>query len=108
MAALPGSVVTFLLTDVGGSTELVKRLHQMYGTGTAGVGWAGPATMRCAELCDAAEAGQIFLSQATASLLDDDSHEFTILDVGEQTMRRTGRPIRAFELRRATPADSRS
>jgi hypothetical protein len=30
-------------------------------SGTAGIGWLGPATMRCEELCDAAEAGHIFL-----------------------------------------------
>jgi class 3 adenylate cyclase len=72
-------------------------------SGTAGVGWAGPATIRCADLCDAAEAGQIFMSQATASLLEDEgTREFVVLDVGEQTTRRTGEQLRAFELRRTT------
>jgi len=37
-------------------------------SGEAGVGWLGPATLRCEQLCDAAEGGQIFLSQAAAGL----------------------------------------
>ena len=68
-------------------------------SGEAGVGWIGPAAIRCAELCDAAEGGQIFLSQATAALLEDeDLGELLLRDLGEQTTRNTQRAVRAYEL----------
>jgi class 3 adenylate cyclase len=68
-------------------------------SGEAGIGWLGPAILRCAELCDAAEGGQVFLSQATASLLDDENlGELAIRDVGEPEMRRTRGAVRAYEL----------
>jgi class 3 adenylate cyclase len=41
-------------------------------TSEAGIGFGCPAIRRCEELCDAAEGGQIFLSRATASLLEDE------------------------------------
>jgi class 3 adenylate cyclase len=68
-------------------------------SGAAGVGWAGAAAVRCGELCDAAEGGQIFLSQATAGLLEDeDLGELSVRDLGEQTTRRTRENVRAYEL----------
>ena len=68
-------------------------------SGEAGIGWLGPAILRCAELCDAAEGGQVFLSQATASLLEDDNlGELVIRDIGEREMRRIRGAVRAFEL----------
>jgi class 3 adenylate cyclase len=68
-------------------------------SGEAGVGWAGPAVIRCAELCDTAEGGQIFLSQATAALLEDQElGELLLRDRGEQQTRRTQRTVRAYEL----------
>lgn len=68
-------------------------------SGEAGIGWLGPAIVRCAELCDAAEGGQVFLSQATASLLEDENlGELVIRDVGEPEMRRARGAVRAYEL----------
>jgi class 3 adenylate cyclase len=68
-------------------------------SGTAGIGWLGPATMRCEELCDAAEGGQIFLSSATAALLEEeDLRDLNIRDVGERVTRGRGSRVRAFEL----------
>lgn len=68
-------------------------------SGEAGVGWIGPALLRCAELCDAAEGGEIFLSQATASLLEDENlGESTIRDVGERQKRRARGTVRAYQL----------
>jgi class 3 adenylate cyclase len=65
----------------------------------AGIGWLGPALIRCSELCDAAEGGQIFLSQATASLLEDAAlGELFLRDLGEQEMRRDDGTVRAYEL----------
>jgi class 3 adenylate cyclase len=68
-------------------------------SGEAGVGWIGPAALRCEALCDAAEGGQIFLSHATASLLEDeDLGELSLRDLGAQRTRRSGRTVRAYEL----------
>jgi class 3 adenylate cyclase len=68
-------------------------------SGPAGVGWVGPAVVRGTDLCDAADGGQIFLSPATAGLLEDeDLGGLTIRDLGEQTTRRLGRSLRAYEL----------
>nr|MDQ3382166.1 hypothetical protein [Actinomycetota bacterium] len=68
-------------------------------SGEAGIGWVGPAVLRCSELCDAAEGGQIFMSQATAGLLDDeDLGELVLRDLGDQLTRRTQLPVRAYEL----------
>lgn len=64
-------------------------------SGQAEIGTAA----RCAELCDAAEGGQIFMSQETANLLqDEDLGGLSIRDLGEQQMRRTQRVVRAHEL----------
>jgi class 3 adenylate cyclase len=68
-------------------------------SGEAGIGLLGPAILRCQELCDAGEGGQIFLSQATASLLEDETlGDLLIRDVGEREMRRTRGAVRAYEL----------
>ena len=76
-------------------------------SGEAGIGLLGPAILRCQELCDAAERGQIFLSQATASLLEDENlAELMIRDVGDRKMRRTRGSVRAYEL--VFPATSES
>ena len=53
----------------------------------------------CAELCDAAEGGRIFISPATASLLEgEDLGELSVRELGEVETRRTGRRVRAYEL----------
>jgi class 3 adenylate cyclase len=68
-------------------------------SGTAGIGWPGPAAMICSELCDAAEGGQILMSQATASLLEEeDLGDLSLRDAGEQQLRRSARRVHAYEL----------
>ena len=68
-------------------------------SGAAGVGWAGPATSHCGELCDAAEGGQIFISQVTAGLVEnEDLGDLSVHDLGEQTTRRTSKSIHAYEI----------
>jgi class 3 adenylate cyclase len=53
----------------------------------------------CDDLCDTAEGGQIFVSPATAQLLEDeDLGELSLRDLGEQHTRRTQRTVRAYEL----------
>ena len=88
MAELPEGTVSL-------KPEISVGLH----SGEAGVGWIGPAVVRCAELCDAAEGGQTFLSAVTAGLLE---HErlggLSLRDLGEQKTRRSGRLVHAYEL----------
>jgi class 3 adenylate cyclase len=68
-------------------------------SGEAGVGWVGPAVVHCERLCDATEGGQIFLSQATASLLEDeDLGELSLRDLGERQTRRTRQSVHVYEL----------
>jgi class 3 adenylate cyclase len=68
-------------------------------SGAAGVGWIGPAIGTGLALCDAAEGGEIFLSQAASSLLEDeDLGELSVRDLGERRTRRTAEPVRAYEL----------
>jgi class 3 adenylate cyclase len=68
-------------------------------SGETGIGWVGPAVFRGAELRDAAEGGEIVLSQATASLLEDeDLGDLLLRDLGERDARRSGRRVRLYEL----------
>jgi class 3 adenylate cyclase len=68
-------------------------------SGPAGIGWVGPAALRCAELCDTAEGGQILMSHATASLLEDeDLGALLIRRLGPQQTRRTGETVHPYEL----------
>jgi class 3 adenylate cyclase len=77
------------------TVEISVGLH----SGEAGVGWIGWASMRCALICDIAEGGQIFLSRATATLLEeDDLGELPLRDLGEQPTRRTGDLVHVYEL----------
>jgi len=68
-------------------------------SGDAGVGWIGWASMRCALICDIAEGGEIFVSAATAALLEEaDLGGLSLRDRGEQPTRRTGDRVHVFEL----------
>jgi class 3 adenylate cyclase len=68
-------------------------------SGEAGVGWNGPAALRCAELCDAAEGGQIFMTQTVSSqLAEEDLGELSVRDLGEVPLRRSEGKVRAYEL----------
>jgi class 3 adenylate cyclase len=79
----------------GRELEISVGVH----SGTAGIGWIGPAIGMCAELCDVAEGGDIFLSPVAAGLLEEvDLGELSIKDVGKPTTRRHGQPVRAYEL----------
>jgi class 3 adenylate cyclase len=63
------------------------------------------AALRCEELCDAAEGGQIFLTQAVSSLLEnEDLGALSVRDLGEVPLRRSDRKVRAHEL--VYPADT--
>jgi class 3 adenylate cyclase len=68
-------------------------------SGKAGDGWDGPATARCEELCDAAEGGQIFMTQAVSSQLESEElGDLWVRDLGEVPLRRSDRKTQAYEL----------
>ena len=171
MSGLPGGVVTFLFSDIEGSTRLVKVLRERYpgvlaehrrlvraaiaGRGghevdsqgdaffaafagakqavlcaleiqraLAGHGWpagapvrvrigihtgyavpaeggyTGLAVHRAARICAAARGGQVLVSQAAQTIIDDEEEEpgFTLVDLGERRLKDLDRPVRLFQL----------
>jgi class 3 adenylate cyclase/DNA-binding SARP family transcriptional activator/tetratricopeptide (TPR) repeat protein len=171
MSGLPGGAVTFLFSDMEGSTRLVKALRERYprvlaehrrlvraaiagqaghevdtrgdaffvafagakqavlcalaiqralaahewpagapvrvriGIHTghavlAGGAYSGLAVHRAARICAAARGGQVLVSQATQTIIEDEEEEpgFTFVDVGEQKLKDLDRPVRLFEL----------
>src|SRR5215472_13443308 len=171
MSELPSGVVTFLFTDIEGSTRLVKTLRERYPqilaehrrlvraaiashsghevdtqgdaffaafagakqavlcaleiqralaghewpagapvrvrigihTGNAvpaGDVYTGLAVHRTARICAAAHGGQVLVSQATQTIIEDEEEApgFTLLDVGERTLKDLDRPVRLFQL----------
>ena len=62
-------------------------------------GAAEPAALHCAELCDAAEGGQIFMSEAVSRLLErEELGDLAVRDLGDVPLRRSDRTVRAYEL----------
>ena len=171
MSGLPSGAVTFLFTDIEGSTRLVKTLRERYGqvlaehrrliraaiAGQAGhevdtqgdaffaafasakqavlcaleiqralaghpwpasapvrvrIGihtgqavpaegaYTGLAVHRAARICAAARGGQVLVSQATQMIIEDEEEEpgFTLVDLGERTLKDLDRPVRLFQL----------
>ena len=172
MSGLPGGAVTFLFTDIEGSTGLVKALRERYpqvlaehgrlvraaiaGQGgsevdtqgdaffaafagakqavlcaleiqralaahewpegisvrvrigihtgdavRAGGAYTGLAVHRAARICAAASGGQVLVSQATQTIIEDEEEgepEFTLVDLGERTLKDLDRPVRLFGL----------
>ena len=172
MSGLPGGAVTFVFSDIEGSTRLVKALRERYPqvlaehrrlvraaiaahgghevdtqgdaffaafggakqavlcaldiqralaahpwpggaqvrvrigihTGQAvpaGGAYTGLAVHRAARICAAAGGGQVLISQATQTLIEDEEEGepgFTLVDVGEHQLKDLDRPVRLFQL----------
>ena len=171
MSGLPSGAVTFVFTDIEGSTRLVKALRERYpgvlaehrrlvraaiaGQGghevdtqgdaffvafagakqavlcaleiqraLAGHEWpagapvrvrigihtgnaaptegmyTGLAVHRAARICAAARGGQVLVSQATQTIIEDEEEDpgFTLSDLGERTLKDLDRPVRLFQL----------
>ena len=172
MTDLPSGAVTFLFTDIEGSTRLVKALREQYvqvladhrrlvraaiagqagneidtqgdaffvafasakqavlcaleiQRALAGHQWpsdasvrvrmgihtghavpvegayTGLAVHRAARICSAARGGQVLVSQATQTLIEDDEEEelgFALAELGERRLKDLDRPVRLFEL----------
>ncbi|HEX3454405.1 MAG TPA: response regulator [Gaiellaceae bacterium] len=80
------------------------RVRMGIHTGEAAVSngeYHGLAIHRAARICSACNGGEILLSHATSTLLDDEEHEgspFAILDLGEQRLKDFERPVRVYQL----------
>jgi class 3 adenylate cyclase/tetratricopeptide (TPR) repeat protein len=172
VSGLPGGVVTFLFTDIEGSTGLVKALRERYPRvlaehrrlvraavaavdghevdtqgdaffvgfadakqavlcalaiqqALAGHAWpangrvrvrigihtrhsvpaggmyTGLAVHRAARICASARGGQVLVSQATQSIIEDEEERdpgFTLVDLGERKLKDLDRPVRLFQL----------
>jgi YVTN family beta-propeller protein len=179
MPGLPSGAVTFLFTDIEGSTQLVRQLRARYGevlaehqrllreafaahggheidtqgdaffyafasaheavlgaiagqralsahawpadapvrvrmgihTGLATPNngrYTGLAVHRTARICAAAHGGQVLVSQATQSLLEDEEEELALQlkDLGEQRLKDIERPVRLYQVvAEGLPAD---
>jgi class 3 adenylate cyclase/tetratricopeptide (TPR) repeat protein len=171
VSGLPGGAVTFLFTNIEGSTRLVKALREQYPrvlaehrllvraaiggqaghevdtqgdaffaafagakqavlcaleiqralaahqwpagapvrvrigihTGQAvpaGGSYTGLAVHRAARICAAAAGGQVLVSQATQTIIEDEEEDpgFTLVDLGERELKDLDRPVRLFQL----------
>jgi branched-chain amino acid transport system substrate-binding protein len=171
MADLPSGAVTFLFTDIEGSTALVKQLRGRYGEALqqhqrllrkafaeqggreidtqgdaffyvfadaheavvaavegqralAGFSWPEGASVkvrigihtghaapvdgrytglvvhRAARICAAGHGGQVLVSQATQSMIEDDEEDLAVQlrDLGEQRLKDIDRPVRLYQV----------
>ena len=62
--------------------------------------YAGLAVHRAARICAAAVGGQVLVSQATQTIIEDEEEQpgFTLVDLGERTLKDLDRPVRLFQL----------
>jgi class 3 adenylate cyclase len=62
--------------------------------------YTGLAVHRAARICAAARGGQVLLSQATQTIVEDEEEElgFTLVDLGEHRLKDLDRPVRLFQL----------
>jgi tetratricopeptide (TPR) repeat protein len=62
--------------------------------------YTGLAVHRAARICAAARGGQVLLSQATQTLIEDEEEElgFALVELGERRLKDLDRPVRLFEL----------
>jgi predicted ATPase/DNA-binding CsgD family transcriptional regulator len=66
-----------------------------------GGAYTGLAVHRAARICAAADGGQVLVSQATQTLIEDEEEGepgFTLVDVGEYRLKDLDRPVRLFQL----------
>jgi DNA-binding NarL/FixJ family response regulator/class 3 adenylate cyclase len=82
--------------------ELRVRMGIHTGEATVSNGeYHGLAIHRAARICGACNGGEVLVSHATSTLLDDDEHTespFALLDLGEQRLKDFERPVRVYQL----------
>jgi class 3 adenylate cyclase/tetratricopeptide (TPR) repeat protein len=66
----------------------------------AGGAYTGLAVHRAARICAAARGGQVLVSQAAQTIIEDEEEEpgFTLVDLGERELKDLDRPVRLFQL----------
>ena len=83
----------------GASVRVRMGIHTGHATPVEGA-YTGLAVHRAARICAAARGGQVLLSQATQTLIEDDEEElgFALTELGERRLKDLDRPVRLFEL----------
>jgi hypothetical protein len=84
----------------GGTPDRVRiGIHTGSAVPTDGV-YTGLAVHRAARICAVARGGQVLVSQATQTIIEDEEEEpgFTLLDLGERKLKDLDRPVRLFQL----------
>lgn len=64
------------------------------------MGYAGLSVHRAARICAVAKGGQVLVSQATQTIIEDEEDElgFSLVDVGVRELKDLDRPVRLFEV----------
>src|SRR5215469_2633717 len=89
----------------GASVRVRMGIHTGHAVPVEGA-YTGLAVHRAARICSAARGGQVLVSQATQTLIEDEEEPelgFALLEVGERRLKDLDRPVRLFEL---TDADA--
>jgi class 3 adenylate cyclase/tetratricopeptide (TPR) repeat protein len=83
----------------GLSVRVRMGIHTGQATPVEGV-YTGLAVHRAARICAAARGGQVLISQATQTLIEDEEEElgFALAELGERRLKDLDRPVRLFEL----------
>jgi class 3 adenylate cyclase/tetratricopeptide (TPR) repeat protein len=83
----------------GAPVRVRMGIHTGHAVPAEGV-YAGLAVHRAARICAVARGGQVLVSQATQTIIEDEEEEpgFTLLDLGERTLKDLDRPVRLFQL----------
>ena len=83
----------------GASVRVRMGIHTGHAVPVEGA-YTGLAVHRAARICAVARGGQVLISQATQTLIEDEEEEpgFTLVEVGERPLKDLNRPVRLFEL----------
>ena len=84
----------------GVSVRVRMGIHTGQATPVDGA-YTGLAVHRAARICAAARGGQVLVSQATQTLIEDEEEEelgFALAELGERQLKDLDRPVRLFEL----------
>ena len=83
----------------GVSVRVRMGIHTGQATPVGGA-YMGLAVHRAARICAAARGGQVLVSQATQTLIEDEEEDlgFALAELGERRLKDLNRPVRLFEL----------
>ena len=83
----------------GASVRVRMGIHTGQATPVEGA-YTGLAVHRAARICAAARGGQVLVSQATQTLIEDEEEDlgFALVELGERRLKDLDRPVRLFEL----------